>query len=180
MNEVSTLVTERLSLRRLLDSDAPQIMAIRSNIEVNKYLDRSNDVTIDDALSFIKKIEGILSREEGFYWAITLKDKNELIGTICYWNLELIDKKAEFGYELHPAYQGHGYMQEAVSMVLAVGFNNLHFELVTACPQHENQSSVKLLKKAGFSLAGDFTDGETGSKYLDFKLAKADYLKSLS
>jgi len=174
--ETTTLTTERLTLRGLLESDAPQILAIRSNAEVNKYLDRPNDTTIEQALAFIKKIEGIVSSGNGCYWGITLEGKDELIGTICYWNLQPADKKAEIGYELNPAYQGVGYMQEAVSAVLGVGFNKLGFELITACPQQGNQRSIMLLRKKGFSLAGDFTEEETGSKYLDFRLAKADFL----
>lgn len=177
--ETATLITERLNLRGLLESDAPQILAIRSNAEVNKYLDRPNDTTIDQALSFIKKIEGIVSSGNGFYWGITLQGKNELIGTICYWNLQPVDKKAEIGYELNPVYQGLGYMQEAVTAVLEAGFNKLGFELITACPQQGNQSSIKLLQMKGFSLAGDFTEEETGSKYFDFRLPKADFLAKL-
>ncbi|GGA90666.1 MULTISPECIES: GNAT family N-acetyltransferase [Mucilaginibacter] len=170
------LNTDRLGLRGLLESDALQILALRSNVEVNKHLDRAANTTVDEALSFIKKIEDIVSNNEGFYWAITLKDKDELIGTICYWNLNAANKSAEIGYELHPDYHGQGFMQEAISAVLAFGFNDQHFELITACPKQGNESSVKLLKKTGFSLAGDFTDEETKSKYLDFRLTKADYL----
>lgn len=103
-----------------------------------------------------------------------------MIGTICYWNLNAADKSAEIGYELHPDYQGQGLMQEAISAVLVFGFNDQHFEMITACPKGGNQSSVKLLKKTGFSLVGNFTDEGTGSLYLDFRVNKADYIKSLS
>jgi len=120
-----------------------------------------------------------VSNGEGFYWAITLKEKDGLIGTICYWNLDTTQKKAEVGYELYPDYQGRGLMQEAISAVLAFGFNDLRFELITACPKQGNLSSVNLLEKVGFSLAGNFTDDETGNKYLDFRLSKAGYLKNL-
>ncbi|MFB0496638.1 ribosomal-protein-alanine N-acetyltransferase [Mucilaginibacter sp. OAE612] len=180
MMGMQILNTDRLGLRGLLESDAPQILALRSNAEVNKHLDRAANTTVDEALSFIKKIEVIVSNNEGFYWAITLKDKDELIGTICYWNLNAANKSAEIGYELHPDYHGQGFMQEAISAVLAFGFNDQHFELITACPKQGNESSMKLLKKTGFSFTGDFTDAETGSTYLDFRMNKADYLTGLS
>jgi len=140
VTEMPLLNTERLRLRGLLESDAQQILAIRSNTEVNKYLDRASDTTIDDALSFIGKIRTIVSNGEGFYWAITLKEKDGLIGTICYWNLDTAEKKAEVGYELYPDYQGRGLMQEAISAVLAFGFNDLRFELITSCPKQGNLS----------------------------------------
>lgn len=170
------LSTERLRLRGLIDSDAPQILAIRSNAEVNKYLGRSNDITIDEARSFIKKIEGIVSRGEGFYWAITLKDDNDLIGTICYWNLEPVDKKAEIGYELYPDYQGKGLMQEALSAVLNYGFETAGFEVIAACPIDGNESSVKLLIKSGFYLAGLFPSDNGEHTFLDYQLTKDSWL----
>lgn len=180
MSEMLMLTTDRLCLRGLLESDAPQILALRSNTEVNKYLDRNVNTSVDEALSFIKKIEAIVNNSEGLYWAITLKEKDELIGTICYWNLNAENKSAEIGYELHPDYHGLGFMQEAISAVLAFGFNDRHFELITACPKQGNKNSAKLLKKTGFSLTGNFTDEETGSTYLDFRLTKDYYRKGLS
>ncbi|WP_413668517.1 GNAT family N-acetyltransferase [Mucilaginibacter sp. Mucisp86] len=176
MSEMPLLTTDRLHLRGLLDSDTPQIMAIRSNAEVNKYLGRSNDITIDGARSFIKKIEGIISRGEGFYWAITLKDDNDLIGTICYWNLELTDKKAEIGYELYPDQQGKGLMQEALSAVLKYGFETAGFEVIAACPVGGNESSVKLLIKNGFYLAGHFPSDNGEHIFLDYQLTKDSWV----
>lgn len=174
--EMPLLSTKRLRLRGLLDSDAPQILAIRSNPEVNKYLGRSNDITIDDARSFINKIEGIVSKGEGFYWAITLKEDNDLIGTICYWNLEPADQKAEIGYELYPDRQGKGLMQEALSAVLNYGFEKAGFEVITACPVEENESSVKLLVKNDFYLAGQFPSDNGEHTLLDYRLTKDSWL----
>jgi ribosomal-protein-alanine N-acetyltransferase len=174
--EMPLLSTERLHLRGLLDSDATQILALRSNPEVNKYLGRSNDITIDEARSFIKKIEGIVSRGEGFYWAITLKDDSNLIGTICYWNLEPVDKKAEIGYELYPDQQGKGLMQEALSAVLKYGFETVGFEAIAACPVGENESSIKLLIKSGFYLAGQFPSDNGEHTFLDYQLTKDSWL----
>jgi ribosomal-protein-alanine N-acetyltransferase len=174
--EITQLTTERLHLRGLLDSDAPQILAIRSNPEVNKYLGRSNDITIHEARSFVKKIQGIVSRGEGFYWAVTLKDDNDLIGTICYWNLEPVDKKAEIGYELYPDHQGKGLMQEALSAVLKYGFETAGFEAITACPVGRNESSVKLLVKNDFYLAGQFPSDNGGHIFLDYQLTKDSWL----
>lgn len=176
MSEMPLLITDRLRLRGLLDSDTPQIMALRSNAEVNKYLGRSNDITIDEARSFIKKIEGIVSRSEGFYWALTLKDDNKVIGTICYWNLEPVDKKAEIGYELYPDQQGKGLMQEALSAVLKYGFKTVGFEAITACPVAGNESSVKLLVKNDFYLAGQFPSDNGEHIFLDYQLTKDSWL----
>jgi ribosomal-protein-alanine N-acetyltransferase len=166
------LDTERLHLRQLTDADAPGIMAIRSNPQVNKYVGRSNTCTLNDAIAFIGKIKNLVADGGGFYWAITLKENNELIGTICYWNLEPAEDKAEIGYELLPDYQGQGYMTEAVDAVFAFGFESLNFKLITAFPVADNLSSAKLLERRGFVLAGDFIDNDSGKKHLDYRLSK--------
>jgi ribosomal-protein-alanine N-acetyltransferase len=168
------LITGRLSLRGLFEPDGPQIMAIRSNAEVNKYLGRSCDVTIDDALSFIKKIQGIVSRGEGFYWGIMLKGHDELIGTICYWNLDVANKKAETGYELHPDWQGKGIMYEALSAVVNYGFENMGLNVITASPVEQNKSSIKLLLKSGFSLVGKFS--EYNANFVDYRFTRDSWL----
>ncbi|AYL96038.1 GNAT family N-acetyltransferase [Mucilaginibacter celer] len=170
--------TQRLSLRQLTEADAPDIMAIRANEQVNQYLERPKTCTPDDARNFISKIASIVAGGDGYYWAITLKQTNELIGTICYWNLEPAQAKAEIGYELHPDYQGRGYMTEAIDAVISFGFNSLNFELITACPLNGNSNSVKLLERSGFLFSGDFTDQDTGSRYLDYRLSKSRWLSA--
>ena len=47
------LKTERLILRQLISSDDKEIFALRSNDNVNKYLDRKPSKSIDDAKNFI-------------------------------------------------------------------------------------------------------------------------------
>jgi [ribosomal protein S5]-alanine N-acetyltransferase len=48
------LTTARLTLRQLSIDDKHTIFALRSDIEINKYLDREPSKTIDDAINFIK------------------------------------------------------------------------------------------------------------------------------
>ena len=50
------LKTERLTLRQLISSDDKEIFALRSNDNVNKYLDRKPSKSIADAKKFIQTI----------------------------------------------------------------------------------------------------------------------------
>ena len=47
-----------------------------------------------------------------------------MIGTICFWNESADRKSAELGYELHPEYQGNGYMDEAMKEVIGFAFRS--------------------------------------------------------
>ena len=50
------LKTERLTLRQLSVNDDKEIFALRSDKQVNKYIDRAPSNTIEDARKFIHKI----------------------------------------------------------------------------------------------------------------------------
>ena len=78
------LKTERLTLRQLASSDDNEIFALRSNENVNKYLDRKPSKSIDDAKTFIQTINKNIQKNDSIYWAISLNDTDKLIGTICY------------------------------------------------------------------------------------------------
>ena len=58
------LKTERLTLRQLLSSDANEIFALRSDPNVNKYLDREQCKSIDDAKTFIQIINENIQKND--------------------------------------------------------------------------------------------------------------------
>jgi [ribosomal protein S5]-alanine N-acetyltransferase len=74
------LATERLVLRKLTIKDAKEIMLLRSNEQVNKFIERTKSIDLNEAKKFIKKINNGINNNEWIYWAITLKEKNSLIG----------------------------------------------------------------------------------------------------
>lgn len=144
------LTTGRLALRKLRLSDDKELYAIRSNDGVNKYLERNPAASIDEAQAFIKKINDGIDNNGWIYWAITLKDKDELIGTICIWNISLEEAKGEIGYELMPQFQGRGFMSEAIKKVIDFGFNDLKLKSLEAFTHKENLPSIKLLERNKF------------------------------
>ena len=140
------LTTERLTLRQLAINDEQEIFTLRSDSEINKYLDRQISNTIDDARNFINKI----IRSDSLYWAITLSDKNVLIGTICLFGFSDENYKCEIGYELLTNFQGQGIMKEAVEKVIDYAFNTIKVKKIEAFLHKDNQSSIKLLEKFSF------------------------------
>lgn len=100
------LKTERLTLRQLVSSDDNEIFALRSNDNVNKYLDRKPSKSLKEARTFIKTINENIERNDSIYWAITLNGTDKLIGTICLFDFSDDNLNAEIGYELLPHFQG--------------------------------------------------------------------------
>ncbi|WP_121376214.1 GNAT family N-acetyltransferase [Flavobacterium endophyticum] len=152
------LATERLRLRPLEETDELAIFLLRSNDSVNQYIERERPANNRDANAFIKRIQQNVENGSSVFWAISLKDSSNLIGTICLWNLTQDKIIGELGYEMNPIFQGKGLMSEAVKSVLEYGFVTLGLKKIEAYTHKENERSKKLLKKHFFVLEKDRKD----------------------
>ena len=144
------LSTQRLNLRRLKLKDDKEIHFLRSDEMVNKYIDRPKTVTNEEARKFIDKINKGIDNNEWIYWAISIKDDDKLIGTICIWNFSAEKDMAELGFELFPQFQGKGIMHEALTKIIEYGFEKLNLKKLKAYTNLQNIPSIKLLEKNKF------------------------------
>ncbi|WP_025144410.1 GNAT family N-acetyltransferase [Pedobacter jeongneungensis] len=149
------LNTERLVLRRLALTDANEIYQSRSDAKVAELIGKAPFTTIDQAVSYINMIDGVINKNESIFWAISYKSTTALIGTICLWNFDIPNATVELGYELLEAFRGKGIMAEAMVSVIGYAFDEMGVEKIIACPSVENLPSVKLLEKMGFELTQD-------------------------
>ncbi len=161
------LFTERLALLKLKAEDADALFALRTNSDVNQYLDRPETTDISQVFDFIKKIQISVDSGQSFYWAITFPVDDKLIGTICFYNLSKDHTEAEIGYELHPDFQGKGLMQEAIAEVIAFGFNDIGLKTITALPHDKNERSITLLKKNNFRIDHELSDKNKNNEEFD-------------
>lgn len=152
MNAVSfsTLTTARLTLRQLSINDQQDVLALRSDPEVNKYLGRQPSKTSEDAINFIHKVNENIAKHISLYWAITLTDTKKFAGTICLFDFTGETKSCEIGYELMPEFQRQGIMNEAVKVIVDYTFYNLGLNKILAVTHRHNESSTKLLTKFNF------------------------------
>jgi [ribosomal protein S5]-alanine N-acetyltransferase len=133
------LTTERLTLRQLQINDEEEIFTLRSDSEVNKYLDRQLSNTNEN-----------IQKNISLYWAITLSDSNTFVGTICLYGFSDKNDNCEIGYELLTNFQGHGIMKEAVEKVIDYAFNKIKVQKIEAFLHIDNQRSINLLEKLLF------------------------------
>ena len=79
----------------------------------------------------------------------------KIVGSI---NLSQIFRKAfqnaYLGYSLGVGYTGHGFMTEAVELILRFAFKDLKLHRIEANVQPENLPSIAVLKRCGFTLEG--------------------------
>ncbi|MCY7330294.1 MAG: GNAT family N-acetyltransferase, partial [Saprospiraceae bacterium] len=100
-NPFPTLHTERLTLRQLVATDAPEMLVLRSDPRVLTFLEIVPARTLEDVRPVMQRVEASMAEGTSVFWAIALQDRPKLIGTICLWNLSEEKSTAEIGYMLH-------------------------------------------------------------------------------
>ena len=148
--EFPLLSTKRLELRKIGIQDADEIYFLRSNPDVNKYIQREPCKGKDEAESFISKRIEDIEANKLFLWAITFKGSPKLVGSICLWNIDWTKNYAEIGFDLLPDFQKKGIMNESMKLVVDYGFNNLNLHTIEAFTHKENVGSIQLLKRNQF------------------------------
>ena len=157
-NPFPSLTTKLLLLRQLKTTDKKAIFKIRSNDIVYKYIAKETFKKIEEAQSFIVKINKGITNKEHVFWAITLKETQELVGTICLWNFSKDRLIAEIGYELYPDYYKQGIMNEALQSVIKFGFESLKLNTIEAFTHKNNEASKTLLMRNNFKLDANRID----------------------
>lgn len=144
------LSTERLVLREVMPEDADDVLELRSNDEVLRYLGRPKMYTIAEAQRYISLLRDGVAGNQAITWAISRAGDAALIGTIGFWRIEKENHRAEIGYALHPGHWRKGYLSEAMEPVLRFGFDVLKLHSIEARVHPENEASAGLLRKHGF------------------------------
>jgi ribosomal-protein-alanine N-acetyltransferase len=155
-----SLVTERLSLRRVDKNDASTILELRSDVETMKYIPRPLLKSTEDAMDHIAMINAKIESSEGINWAITLKNDPKLIGIIGFYRIKPEHFRAEIGYMLLPAFNGNGIISEAINEVMNYGFNEMHLHSVEAIIDPNNVGSAKVLQNNGFMKEAHLKENE--------------------
>ncbi|MFI5128624.1 MAG: GNAT family N-acetyltransferase [Chitinophagales bacterium] len=152
------LTSERLRFRPLIPEDVNEIFGLRSDERVNRFIGRTQCKSFEEAGAFINKINRNIHNNESIYWAIAFKNDNKLIGTICLWNIQPENYRAEIGYELNPEYWGKGIMTEAIPTIIEYGFETMKLHSIQADLDPANSPSVVLLERNGFVKEGHFKE----------------------
>ena len=78
--------TERLTLRKLEESDSDVILFLRSDKSINKFINRPENrrtKNISDAVKHIRKLNTDTKNNKSFAWVITVNNNPEIIVKIC-------------------------------------------------------------------------------------------------
>lgn len=173
------LETNRLNLRRLTSADVNEILALRSNPEIMKFIPRPLMKTKEEALEFISVMDTNVNNNNVINWAITTKEDDRLIGMIGFYRMKPENYRAEVGYILSAEFHGKGIITEALERVIQFGFEEIGLNSIEAVIDPENFGSEKVLLKNNFVKEGHFKEHTFfDEKFLDsvfYSLLKKNY-----
>jgi ribosomal-protein-alanine N-acetyltransferase len=152
------LETNRLILRRLNPDDVNEILALRSDPEIMKFIPRPLIKTKEEILEFIAAMDTNINNNSVINWAITTKKKDTLIGMIGFYRMKPENYRAEVGYILSAEFQGQGIITEALKRGIQFGFEEMGLNSIEAVIDPENFGSEKVLLKNNFVKEGHFKE----------------------
>ena len=148
------LETKRLKLIEITHQHVEYLYEILSLEEVTRFYGTNRFTLPVEASRLIDMFHKNLLDKRGIRWGIKLKENQRIIGTIGLNGLQLQNKRAEIGYELHPSYWRKGFGEEAIKEVLRFSFIQLGLFRIGAVVYPENEASINLLLKLGFTKEG--------------------------
>jgi ribosomal-protein-alanine N-acetyltransferase len=167
-----------LLLREIVAADAPALLALHADHEHMQWYGIEPWPDLAAAENRIRKLaEMARAPNPATSWAIVLG--GHFIGTcgLFAWNRSW--RKCSVGYELAKTAQGHGYMQEALRSVIAWGFRDMELNRVEAQTHPNNQRSIALLGRLGFTEEGRLRQAaywaDQYQDMLQFSLLRAEW-----
>ncbi len=155
------IITDRLCLRQFTQKDLIAYGEYHCLPEVYRYLYASPPEPEQLEYQLSSAINSVLNNDgDTLYYAVTLKESDELIGEVL---LKLASKdalQAEIGYIFNPAFAGKGYATEAVRAVLAQGFSDAGFHRIFARLDADNHGSIGIVERLGMRKEAHFRQND--------------------
>ncbi len=151
------ILTQRLSLSRLISSDAPAVYGYRSDPEVCRF-QSFEPGSLADVEAFIAGLlpNAFATPGAWFQFAIRSKETGSLLGDLGTHVPVGDPRQAEIGFTLAPAYQHQGYATEAVAALLDHLLGPMRMHRVFASVDPRNAPSIALLERLGLRKEAHF------------------------
>lgn len=146
------LETERLILRKIVDSDAEMLYNnIYNNYEWYKFYCQFPFNSFEEYRVLVGVYKELYLKGNYFRWGIVEKKSNEIIGLVQLHSKDSLNNNCKIGYIISYNYNKMGYAKEAVEKVLEFGFQKVNYHRIEANIVVENLNSIKLAENVGMT-----------------------------
>ena len=146
---MTVIETERLTLRRMLPSDAELMLETLNEPAFIRFVADRGVRTIADAADYIATKIAPSYEQHGFgFFIVELKASRKPIGVCGLVKRETIDD-VDIGFSLLERFSGNGYAYEAAAAVMDYGRTVHGLKRIVGFTAPDNHRSIKLLEKLG-------------------------------
>ena len=143
--------TPRLRLRHMTSDDAGFILQLLNEPDFIRYIGDRQVRTLDDARLYIQDGPVASYARHGFgLYVVESRENSTSIG-ICGLLKRAYLEHVDVGIALSATSRGQGYGSEAMSAVLRHGHEVLELGRIVAITAPDNQDSIRLLGRLGFT-----------------------------
>ncbi len=151
------LLTERLGLRRWIDSDTEPFAKMNMDKKMMKYF--PGTLSYSETQDFVNRITSHFDKYNFGLYAVEEKSTKEFIGFTGF-SIPTFEASfmpcVEIGWRYKKEFWGKGLATEAAKTCLTYGFEALHFDKVVSFTSALNINSEKVMKRIGMTFIGYF------------------------
>jgi [ribosomal protein S5]-alanine N-acetyltransferase len=175
------IATERLGLRRWLESDIEPFSKMNNDDDVMKYFPGKLNIT--ETIALVEKINLDFNKNHFGLFAVENKLTTEFIGFTGF-AIPTFDSFftpcVEIGWRYKKEVWGQGFATEAAIACLVYGFNSLQFDEIVSFTSSINVQSEKVMGRIGMTHVTDFDhpkieNGNILCRHVLYQITKAEF-----
>lgn len=151
------IFTERLCLRRWIESDSKPFINMNRDPEVMEYFPKQ--LTESETLAMINRINLAFDNNGFGLWAVEDRFTKEFLGFTGFSIPQFqsfFTPCVEIGWRYKKESWGHGFATEAAKACLDYGFSKLGFTKIVSFTAALNRKSEQVMQRIGMSYVADF------------------------
>lgn len=154
LERLPTIPAARVALRELAEADADALFAVFSDPDVMRYWSSPPMQERAEAERIVEQSQSGFAAGTALQWGVERLSDGRIMGKCALHAIDQSNRRAELGYALGTAYQGQGYMNEALNALLTYAFGEMNLHRVEADIDPRNTASARTLERLGFQREG--------------------------